>query len=202
MNEEQVIEYLKERLFTFGAVVFNNEDEDHYLLDNLKLVKTETNFIQETETSEFLNSFDSTDFVPQDSRWNHISIDEVYKNKIVNIERSVVSKEYEFEGNVVNFHIEVKTSFYETDLIDFEEIEALKELEEIVRETFPMPFGYVFYKYVYAKWLKEEGENGIPLRYWWLLNTDIAEKLLEKLTERRKKLNSKSKLWTVTDTKH
>lgn len=184
MNEEQVIEYLKERLFTFGAVVFNNEDDDHYLLDNLNLVKTETNFIQEAETSEFLNSFDSTDFIPQDSKWNHISIDEVYKNKIVNIERAVVSKEYEFEGNVVNFHIEVKTSFYETDLIDFEEIERLQELEEIVRETFPMPFGYTFYKYVYAKWLKEEGENGVPLRYWWFLNIDIAENILEKFAER------------------
>lgn len=180
LSEFNVIEHSKRRLVSNGYALFEEPIEERCpsVMKDLKLIDSKILKIEKHSPNEVLvySVFPLMDAEPEVS-YNYIKksicdfIKQNYTFPIVEIESIETEKEEDVVLNLYKITSRVVLNFYETDLIDMEEIEGVIEIMEIAeRLNNPDPelFAYNVCANRYDEW-KEQGE-GISLHLWYLLN--------------------------------
>lgn len=180
LSEFNVIEYIKRRLVSNGYVLFEKPIEERCpsVMKDLKLVDSKILKIEKHSPNEALvySVFPLMDADPEVS-YPHIKksicdfIKQNYTFPIVEIESIETEKEEDVALNLYKFTSKVVLNFYETDLIDMDEIEGVIEIMEIAEQLNNPEFEFFAYNVCanrYDEW-KEQGE-GISLHLWYLLN--------------------------------
>lgn len=184
LSEFNVIEYIKRRLVSNGYVLFEEPIEERCpsLMNDLKLVDNKTLKIKSDRPNEILVRSVFPDFKMSKDKEIELSFIDIrnfiweylkqnYTFPIVEIESIETEKEEDVALNLYKFTSNVVLNFYETDLIDMDEIEGVIEIMEIAEQlNSPDPelFAYNVCANRYDEW-KEQGE-GISLHLWYLLN--------------------------------
>lgn len=182
LSEFNVIEYIKRRFVSNGYVLFEEPIEERCpsVMKDLKLVDNKTLKIKSDRPNEVL----IFSIFPDVKMDKEIEVDFNYIRKaicdylkqnctfpIVEIESIETEKEEDVALNLYKFTSKVVLNFYETDLIDMDEIEGVIEIMEIAEQLNnpdPELFAYNVCANRYDEW-KEQGE-GISLHLWYLLN--------------------------------
>ena len=182
LSEFNVIEYSKRKLVSNGYVLFDEPIAKRCpsVMKDLKLVDSKTFKIQTNKSNEVL-IFSIFPDVKTDKEievdFNYIRkaicdyLKQNYTFPIVEIESIETEKEEDVALNLHKFTSRVVLNFYETDLIDMDEIEGVIEIMEIAEQLNNPEFEFFAYNVCanrYDEW-KEHGE-GISLHLWYLLN--------------------------------
>lgn len=182
LSEFNVTEYIKRRLVSNGYVLFEEPIEERCpsVMKDLKLVDSKTLKIGSNRPNEVLMYSVFPDF--KMSKEIEFSFAEIrgfiwdylkqnYTFPIVEIESIETEIEEDVVLNLYKITSRVVLNFYETDLIDMDEIEGVIEIMEIAEQLNnpdPELFAYNVCANRYDEW-KEQGE-GISLHLWYLLN--------------------------------
>ena len=173
LSEFNVIEHIKRGLVRDGYVLFEKpiEARSPSLMKDLKLVDSKTLKIGSSRPNEVLvRSVIFPVFVDiRNFIWEYLK--QNYTFPIVEIKSIETEMEEDVALNLYKFTSKVILNFYETDLIDVDEIEGVIEIREIAEQlNNPEPdiFAYNVCANRYDEW-KEQGE-GISLHLWYLLN--------------------------------
>ena len=181
ISEFDFIEYSKRRLVSSGYVLFDEPIKERCpsVMKDLKLVDSKTLKIQTARPNEVLvySEFPFKMDTEDEVYFNYIKksicdcLKQNYTFPIVEIESIETEKEEDVVLNLYKFTSRVVLNFYETDLIDLDEIEGVIEIMEL-NEQLDNPevelFAYNVCANRYDEW-KEQGE-GISLHLWYLLN--------------------------------
>lgn len=180
ISEFDFIEYSKRRLVSSGYALFEEPIEERCpsVMKDLKLIDSKILKIEKHSPNEALvySVFPLMDAEPEVS-YPHIKksicdfIKQNYIFPIVEIESIKTEIEEDVLLNLYKITSRVVLNFYETDLIDMDEIEGVIEIMEIAEQLNnpdPELFAYNVCANRYDEW-KEQGE-GISLHLWYLLN--------------------------------
>ena len=181
LSEFNVIEYIKRRLVSSGYVLFDEPIAERCpsVMKDLKLVDSKILKIGSARPNEVLvySEFPFKMNTEAEVYFNYIKksicglLKQNYTFPIVEIESIETEREEDVALNLCKFTSKVVLNFYETDLIDMDEIEGVVEIMEIAEQlNNPEPdlFAYNVCANRYDEW-KEQGE-GISLHLWYLLN--------------------------------
>lgn len=180
LSEFNVTEYIKRRLVSNGYVLFDEPIEERCpsVMKDLKLIDSKILKIEKHSPNKALvySVFPLMDAEPEVS-YPHIKksicdfLKQNYTFPIVEIESIETEKEEDVVLNLYKITSRVVLNFYETDLIDMDEIEGVIEIMEIAEQLNNPEFEFFAYNVCanrYEEW-EEQGE-GISLHLWYLLN--------------------------------